>query len=179
MAGDTQDKPISSEDVESAVKTLMDDDPFGQGDVPAARYLNREPGTMTVSELLARVCFISWLKTIIFSLPGRWPGAVVAILTLLVRRLRAFLDQLLARLDTRDNDNDHLPHDQDLCGGEYLLQIPTSPSQTESSSPSSPPSPSSCPTPAGIVPALAYVVLHRVHNHLHCTLLQHHVGHGQ
>ena len=44
MAGDAQDKPISGEDVESAVKTLMDDDPFGQGDVPAARYLDREPG---------------------------------------------------------------------------------------------------------------------------------------
>ena len=45
MAGDAQDKPISGEDVESTVKTLMDDDPFGQGDVPAARSLDREPGT--------------------------------------------------------------------------------------------------------------------------------------
>ena len=42
---------------------------------------------VTVSEFLAKVCFISWLKTFIFSLPGR---AVVAILTLLVHRLRVF-----------------------------------------------------------------------------------------
>ena len=64
MAGDAQDKPISGEDVESAVKTLMAKGMFLQPDIlikNLARWKDMS-AHVTVSELLARLCFISWLK---------------------------------------------------------------------------------------------------------------------
>ena len=131
MAGDAQDKPISGEDVESAVKTLMDDDPFGQGDVPAARYLDKEPGTMEGHvftcdsvRVLGQGLFHQLAQDNHLLLARQMGGSGGSHIDLAGAEAQGgpnFLDQLLARLDTRDNDNDHLPHDQDVCGGEYLL----------------------------------------------------------
>ena len=114
MAGDAQDKPISGEDVESAVKTLMDDDPFGQGDVPAARYLDKEPGTMEGHvctcdsvRVLGQGLFHQLAQDNHLLLARQMAGSSGRHIDLAGAEAQGgpnFLDQLLARLDTRDND---------------------------------------------------------------------------
>ena len=114
MAGDAQDKPILGEDVESAVKTLLDDDPFGQGDVPAARYLDKEPGTMEGHvctydsvRVLGQGLFHQLAQDNYLLLARQMGGSSGSHIDLAGAEAQGgpnFLDQLLARLDTRDND---------------------------------------------------------------------------
>jgi hypothetical protein len=65
--------------------------------------LQKHNSTRECVEFLARVCFSSWHKTIIFFLPGKW--AVVTILAWLVGRPETshVPGQPIARLDTGDN----------------------------------------------------------------------------
>ena len=104
MAGAAQDRPILA---------LLDDDFHGQGNVPAAIYLDRETGTLQGHvctydsvRVLGQGLFLQLAQDNLH-LARQMGGSVHSHIDFAGVEAHGgpnFLDQLLARLDTRDND---------------------------------------------------------------------------